>query len=86
MATSSTDPILVRDSHLQHVVNGRRNLFDGDLDQQRQLNKDGLIDALFVLYDECSNDITKKDAPTVTFVEKCEYSLVLTLFCSSSCL
>ena len=73
MATPSTDPILVRNSHLQHVLMGRRNLFDGDREHQRQLTKDGLIDALCVLYDECGTH-TKKDVAAADFVEKCKPS------------
>ena len=70
MTTPSIEPICVRNSLLQHILLGRRNLFDGDKDQ-RQLTKDGLIDALLVLYDECSTDISKKDIHTVNFVDRC---------------
>ena len=71
MTTPSTDPICVRNSLLQHILLGKRTLFDGERDQ-RQLTKDGLIDAMLVLYDECSTDITKKDETTVNFVDKCK--------------
>ena len=71
MTTPSTEPICVRNSVLQQILLGRRNLFDGEKDQ-RQLTKDGLIDALLVLYDECSSDISKKDKHTVNFVDTCK--------------
>ena len=71
MTTPSKDPISVRNSHLQHILLGRRKLFDGEQDQ-KQLTKDGLIDALLVLYDECQTGVAKKDVPTVTFVDKCK--------------
>ena len=70
MTTLSAEPICVRNNLLQHILLGIRNLFDGEKDQL-QLTKHGLIDALLVLYDECSTDITKKDIHTVTFVDRC---------------
>lgn len=72
MTTPSADPICVRNSLLQHVLLGKRKLFDGEKDQP-QLTKDGLIDAMLVLYDECSTAISTKDETTVNFVDKCKY-------------
>ena len=71
MTTPSVDPICVRNSHLQHIMVGRRNLFDEEK-AVCQLTKDGLIDALLVLYDDCNSNANKKDSPTVNFVEKCK--------------
>lgn len=75
MTTPSAEPICVRNSLLQHILLGRRNLFDGERDQ-RQLTKDGLIDALLVLYDDCCIDITKKDIHTVNFVDRCKICIL----------
>ena len=70
MAAIPLDPICVRNSHLQHILLGRRQLFEEEL-MQRQLTKDGLIDALLVLYDECNTEKAKKDLSTTLFVDKC---------------
>lgn len=34
------------------------------------LRREGLIDSLLVLYDECNNDVMKKDPNIATFIEK----------------
>jgi citron Rho-interacting kinase len=38
------------------------------------VSHDGLLDALLVLYDECSKDLMTKNQHTATFVKKCELS------------
>ena len=63
------EPICVRNAHLQHIMIGRSNLFEGER-VPCQLTKDGLIDALLVLYEDCNNGPKMKDSPTVTFVDK----------------
>ena len=79
MTTSQTEPICVRNSVLQQILLGRRNLFDEEQDHP-QLTKDGLIDALLVLYDDCSSDISVKDKNTENFVEKCNAEHMICLF------
>lgn len=38
------------------------------------INRDGLLDALFVLYDECNKDaIKKKNKNVLDFTNKCEF-------------
>ena len=74
MAAAPLDPICVRNSHLQHILLGRRQLFEDEV--TRQLTKDGLIDALLVLYDDCNTEKAKKDVSTTLFVDKCNNSLV----------
>jgi hypothetical protein len=40
------------------------------------INRDGLLDALFVLYDECSKDSVKKKHKTIQeFTNKCEFEM-----------
>lgn len=48
------------------------------------INRDGLLDALFVLYDECSKDAIKKKSKNIQdFTNKCKFCL---LSGSSGCL
>lgn len=75
MTTPLSDPICVRNSLLDHILMGRRNLFDGDKDQ-RQLTKDGLIDAILVLHDYFSS-LRTKDVHVSNFVEQCKDLQVL---------
>ena len=70
MASLQAHPICVRNSYLHHILLGRRHLFEG-VTEQRQLTKDGLIDALLVLFDECNNEKSKRDLSVATFIEKC---------------
>lgn len=45
------------------------------------INRDGLLDALFVLYDECNKDaVKKKHKPIQDFTTKCELRLSFILF------
>lgn len=69
MTSPLPDPICVRNSLLDHILMGRRNLFDGDKDQ-RQITKDGLIDAILVLHDYFGA-LPKKDIHMMNFVEHC---------------
>jgi len=71
MAAPSIDPVNVRHMYLQHIMLGRRKLFEGEQDN-KQLTKDGLIDALLVLYDECQTGPSKKNPPALTFVDECK--------------
>ena len=39
------------------------------------LAREGLLDALVVLYEECCHDQLKRDKHVAAFVQKCEYGL-----------
>lgn len=46
---------------------------DGSVPMETALSREGLLDSLFVLYEECSKDvIKKKDKNVADFVNKCE--------------
>ena len=74
MTSPQVDPICVRNTHLHHILLGKRHLFEGD-EERRQINKDGLIDALLVLYDECNTDFMRKDHQISQFVDKCKFAV-----------
>lgn len=49
------------------------------------INRDGLLDALFVLYDECNKDILKKkNKNLMDFTTKCMFVLDIFMHRSSS--
>lgn len=70
---SSKEPISVRIARLNNLFLGRVGA--GNM---HYLGREGLMDALVVLYDECNNDHLKKDQNIALFVEKCMYFF---LFC-----
>jgi hypothetical protein len=73
MASPQADPICVRNAYLHHILLGKRHLFEGD-DDRNQITKDGLIDALMVLHDECSADFLRnKDQQIARFVDRCKF-------------
>lgn len=44
------------------------------------INRDGLLDALFVLYDECNKDaMKKKNKNVLDFTTKCRFLMLLIL-------
>ncbi|XP_049838505.1 citron rho-interacting kinase [Schistocerca gregaria] len=60
------DPICVRIKRLNKLIlNADKCVFKNNC-----LGREGLLDALIVLYDECSNDALKKDRHVELFVEK----------------
>lgn len=62
----SKDAISVRLAKLNNQFLGRSTA------GKRSLHRDGLLDALSVLYDECNNETLKKgDVHIAKFVEKC---------------
>jgi citron Rho-interacting kinase len=65
---SSKDPISVRIARLNNIFLGR--VSSGNM---HYLGREGLVDALVLLYDECNNDYLKKDRNIALFVEKCMY-------------
>lgn len=38
------------------------------------VGQEGLLDALLVLYEECSKDYLKREENVTTFINKCEFS------------
>lgn len=51
------------------------------------ISREGLLDALFVLYDECNKDVMKKKSShIVEFVNKCNFcDNLLSIFSSLTC-
>ena len=74
----STEPIIERQQKLSNIVNScgvdetaSLSLSSKQFPQQL-LAKEGLLDALLLLYDECSNDTLIKIPNVSSFVEKCK--------------
>ena len=59
---TSKEPISVRITRMNNIVMGRT--------PKSLLRREGLIDSLLLLYDECNNDIMKKDPNIAGFVDK----------------
>ncbi|XP_069684092.1 citron rho-interacting kinase isoform X2 [Periplaneta americana] len=75
----SKEPISVRIARLNSLLLGRVGT-GNVLAKKHRLGREGLMDALIVLYDECNNDTLKKDRNIALFVEKYR-SLVSELRC-----
>jgi hypothetical protein len=75
---SSREPISVRVARLNNIFLGRAGA--GNVPH---LGREGLMDALILLYDECNKDALKKDRNISIFVEKCTYILHIkySIFC-----
>ena len=69
---SSKEPISVRITRLNRLFLGR-NGNGSAVCRKHFFGREGLLDTLTVLYDECNNDALKKDRNIAAFVEKCEY-------------
>ena len=67
---SSREPISVRIARLNNLFLGRAGAVN-----IHYLGREGLMDALILLYDECNNDVLKKDRNISIFIEKCMYVL-----------
>lgn len=70
--------ISARSTRLALIVNGR---FEALPKEQKEIcsgiNRDGLLDALFVLYDECNKDaLKKKNKNILDFTNKCKSGLL----------
>jgi len=63
---SSREPISVRIARLNNLFLGRAGAGN-----THYVGREGLLDALILLYDECNNDILKKDRNIAIFIEKC---------------
>lgn len=70
--------IATRTARLNGLVLGRATSdaghgATGNGDLQVAISREGLLDSLFVLYDECSKDaLRKKDKNIADFVKKCK--------------
>ena len=63
------DSIASRTSKLNQMFQGRKL----KADQKSIVGREGLLDALFVLYDECSSECLMKNEYIAEFVKKCKY-------------
>jgi len=66
----SRRPISMRASQLNQLLLGRTT----HIDQTAVVGLEGLLDTLFVLYDECNKDSLLKNQYISTFVKKCTCS------------
>lgn len=75
---NSSKQISARTARLNSLILGHgATLPDGsdgfDIPLETAVSREGLLDSLLVLYDECSKDvIKKKDKNVADFVTKCE--------------
>ena len=63
------ESIACRTSKLNQMFQGRKLTSD----QKSIVGREGLLDALFVLYDECSSECLMKNEYIAEFVNKCMY-------------
>lgn len=67
----SKDPIAVRITRLNRQILGK--VTSGASKLRKTIDREALLDALTVLYDECNDDPVKKcDDLVKTFVDKCK--------------
>ncbi|XP_068087036.1 citron rho-interacting kinase [Anabrus simplex] len=66
----SKEPISVRIARMNNLFLGRPGTFLNCINSKHHLGREGLLDALVVLYDECNNDTLKKDRNIGSFVDK----------------
>ncbi|GLH00471.1 Serine/threonine-protein kinase Genghis Khan [Gryllus bimaculatus] len=64
------EPVSVRITRLNNFFLGRGGSAANTLLSKQFIGREGLLDALVVLYDECNNDALKKDKNIAKFVEK----------------
>lgn len=78
MAEPKLEPIVKRIRHLSSLVStsGLDGSKGSGFVTPQLVGHEGLLDALFVLYDECNNDQMKKDANVCAFIDKCEFFVV----------
>lgn len=69
---TSNEPIVSRISRLNQVFLGKSN-GRHVVNNQVLLSREGLLDALFVLYEECNNEHMMKNEHISSFVTKCKY-------------
>lgn len=73
-----TEPISVRISRLNQLLLGKSPA-NCQIVAKYLISREGLFDALTVLYDECNNDYMRKDKNTALFVDKCKYDVHINL-------
>ena len=66
LGVGGSSSIAGRMSRLNQLFQGRR------ADQKAIVGREGLLDALFVLYDECKNEYLMKNQYIAEFVKKCK--------------
>lgn len=67
----SSDPISVRSMRLGEVLVGPTIM------DTTTINKELLLDAIILLFDECNNEYMKTDPLIANFINKCECLLML---------
>jgi len=83
MAVAASDETLVeRHTRLRQIVCGRELLDD---QSETSIGLSELVDALFVLYNECSKDSFKRNKYAAGFVKKCECSPFVRLCSTAPC-
>ncbi|KAB7499553.1 Citron Rho-interacting kinase, partial [Armadillidium nasatum] len=73
MLDSSSEPIIQRLQKIDDAINSIGVSSTETSNAHRFLAKDGLLDALLVLYDECNNETLKRNVNVAKFVEKFNY-------------
>jgi len=68
MAADDHESILARLSRLNQLLDGR-GLVTEEL--KTLVSRDGLLDILFALYDECTKDVFTRNRYVTSFVKKC---------------
>lgn len=65
--------IICRSSRLNSIILGKPEITQKQKDLYEGLGREGLLDALFVLYHECKKDaIKKKNKSISSFVDRCK--------------
>lgn len=71
-----TETIGVRITRLNNLILGQSDSAKCTKELSDGLSREGLLDGLFVLYEECSKDAMKKKDKNITdFISKCKLSL-----------
>lgn len=73
MEDTGTNSIIQRLCILSTAINGCGIEKENDKFSRYLLAKEGLLDALLVLYDECNNDAFKRNSYISKFIKKCKY-------------
>lgn len=70
---SGEETIASRFVKLNHIILGKSS---SDFPNKYLAHRDGLLDVLFALYEECNVDYMRKDKHIVSFVDKCKFFLI----------
>lgn len=69
----SAEPIAVRIARLNNIILGKNlNQTQNQQNTGKLLAREGLLDAVTLLYDECNNETMRRDKNVVKFIDKCE--------------